>query len=203
MQRFTCFAAFATFAILTTVAICDDDKKRRPAKSFQLSPEIEKQLKAIYTPPEAENNTRNDSLARGRVYSPIVDKERQGRRTKWRSEVVGQTVKLEGLALGKAPSHPSHMTSQRVVYEGSRMFIRGIDFAKHDAEGKLVRVTGVLKRHPGTLVRRPGRSHKLPPYFYIQAAKLEVLERVTEPMLICPNLEVFKIDVKRETAKGD
>lgn len=99
-----------------------------------------------------------------------------------RSTKVGETVEVEGLALGEATN------TQRVVYEGSKIFVRGADFKKLKVNGKLVHVKGVLRYEGGALTRLKNAeggytSYQTPAYFYIEASSVEVIDTVTKPGL--------------------
>ena len=115
---------------------------------------------------------------------------RQGRLVRWRHELVGQKVVVEGIAMGRAQSNPHVMTNQRIIYEGGVIYIKGVDFFEKNASGRLVRVTGRLRLEPETTVEFDGHDpqtvHK---YYFVSADSLTVLDRVDQPRLIAPDLK--------------
>jgi hypothetical protein len=134
--------------------------------------------------PQAERDAKNENFNPALVAGSL--REDGSRRIEWRHKMVRQAVVVEGIALGEAPENPSHMTTQRVAYEGGRIFIRGVDFKKAGAEGKLVRVSGVLMLSPEARASFGTISDQ---YFYIQADKIQLLDRATDPLLMAPGLK--------------
>lgn len=123
------------------------------------------------------------------VVGPAMDGIGQPRLCRWRHEMLGQQIQVEGIALGIAPNQPSHMTTQRIAYEGGAMFVRGVDFAANGAAGKLVRVTGKLCLEPeSTIVFGGQKPITVNKYYYIEAEELTNVDVVTEPRLVAPQL---------------
>jgi RNA polymerase sigma factor (sigma-70 family) len=127
-----------------------------------------------------EANMANDDPDK-LVYGPI--KGTGGRDCYLRSAKVGEKVEVEGLALGEAAN------TQRVVYEGSKVFLKAADFKELKADGKLVRVRGVLRYDGGALVRLRNEeggytSGHTPAFFYIESTSVELIDRVTVPRLV-------------------
>jgi hypothetical protein len=67
--------------------------------------------------PQAERDATNENFSPGLVVGPR--RPDNSRRIQWRHKLVGDRVTVEGIALGEAPQQPSHMTTQRVAYEGA------------------------------------------------------------------------------------
>jgi RNA polymerase sigma factor (sigma-70 family) len=142
---------------------------------------------AVGTPPmfiipgaALEANMENDDQDK-LVYGPI--KGTGGRDCHLRSAKVGEKVEVEGLALGEAPN------TQRVVYEGSKVFVRTANFKELKADGKLVRVKGVLRYEGGALMRLRNEaggytSGHTPAFFYIESSSVELVDKVTVPRLV-------------------
>jgi hypothetical protein len=110
------------------------------------------------------------------VYGPWKGGSRRVRA--W-SDVVGERVVAEGLAWGVREKG----LGQRVVLDHGHVYIDGDELPN----GKLVRVTGTLKRGeeeaapPGAQGYGEGFS-----YFYIKAEKIEQVDVVRAPTLIEP-----------------
>ncbi|MFN3653025.1 MAG: hypothetical protein ACK47B_25885 [Armatimonadota bacterium] len=132
--------------------------------------------------PEPEQAAKNENFSPALVYG--LPRPDGSRRAEWRANLVGKTVQVEGLALGEPPLQENHMTTQRVAYEGGRIFVRGADFPELAAVGKPVRVKGTLRLVPESETRW-GPVEK---YYYLEARSVEVLERVTDPLLASPEL---------------
>jgi len=151
----------------------------------------ENALLRLHGVPAKEQDSKNELLVRSPalVVGPVMEGVGQPRLCRWRHEMLGQRVQVEGLALGKPPLKPSMMTRQRVVYEGGMIFIKGTDFLKAGAAGRTVRVTGKLRLDPASVMEFSGHeSIKVNQYYYIDAESVEALERVTEPYLVAPAL---------------
>ena len=142
---------------------------------------------AVGTPPmfiipgaALEANMANDDQDK-LVYGPI--KGNGARDCYLRSAKVGEKVEVEGLALGEAPN------TQRVVYEGSKVFVKTANFKDLKADGKLVRVKGVLRYDGGALMRLRNEeggytSSQTPAFFYIESTSVELIDKVTVPRLV-------------------
>ena len=110
------------------------------------------------------------------VYVPM--KGRTWRVRAW-SEVVGERVVAEGLAWGVGEKG----LGQRVVLDYGHVYVDGGKLP----EGKLVRVTGTLKR--GEIEAAPPGSQGYGEgftYFYIQADAIEQVDVVRQPKLTQP-----------------
>jgi hypothetical protein len=141
-------------------------------------------------PPE-EAKAKNESYlsSPALVVGPVMEGVGRPRLCRWRHEVLGHRVEVEGIALGAAPQQPSHMTTQRVIYEGGMIFIKGVDFAKSEATGKLVRIGGTLRLEPERVMEFDGHEPiTVEKYYYIDAEKLDVVQQVTESCLVAPQL---------------
>jgi len=141
--------------------------------------------------PREEANAKNELhlISPALVVGPVMEGVGRPRLSRWRHEMIGQRVEVEGLALGEPPPQPSQMTTQRVVYEGGMMFIRGVDFAKSGATGKLARVSGTLQLEPESFVFFGGHDPVVvEKYYYIEAEALELVDRVSESRLVAPQL---------------
>jgi hypothetical protein len=146
-------------------------------------------------PPE-ERHTKNEGfkLSPAFVMGPLLPSAElgipSGRRSCWRHEALGREVVVEGIALGEPPQQPSHMTTQRVIYEEGTMFIRGADFPELDAVGKPVRVTGTLRLEPESVMTFDGHDPiVVEKWYYIEATEAKVLDRVEDPHLVAPHLK--------------
>ena len=137
--------------------------------------------------PQAERDAKNENFNPALVAGPR--REDTSRRIEWRHKMVYQPVIVEGIALGEAPLQASHMTTQRIAYEGGRIFVRGVDFKKANAAGKLVRVAGELRLEPKGQAHFGEKTLTIDQYFYIQADKIQVIERTTDPVLVAPELK--------------
>jgi hypothetical protein len=81
------------------------------------------------------------------------------------------------------------MTTQRVVYEGGMIFVKGADFAKSEATGKLVHIVGKLRLNPESVMQFGGHDPiTVNKYYYLDVENLRVIESVTEPRLVAPQL---------------
>lgn len=141
--------------------------------------------------PHQEENAKNEShlCSPALVVGPVMEGIGQPRLARWRHKMLGQQVQVEGLALGNPPDQPEHMTTQRVVYEGGMIFIKGADFTKSEATGKLVHVAGTLCLEPETVMRFGGHPDiPVEKYYYIDVKKLRVVDTITEPRLVAPQL---------------
>ena len=141
--------------------------------------------------PSQELETKNELqlTSPALVVGPAMEGLGQPRLCRWRHEMLGQLVQVEGLALGVAPQQPSHMTTQRVVYEGGMIFIKGADFAKSEATGKLVHIVGTLRLEPESVMQFGGHDPiTVNKYYYLDVEKLRVVDLVTEPRLVAPQL---------------
>ncbi len=109
------------------------------------------------------------------------------RKLKSRKDVVGQPVRVEGIAWGQPfglkgqEGTISPHAGPHVVYEGGSVFVKGIDFTETKARGKPVRVTGTLRFEPKTIIHRWG---DIKGYYYIEATGFETLDAVTDPHLV-------------------
>jgi hypothetical protein len=146
-------------------------------------------------PPE-ERNAKNENfkMSPAFVVGPLLPSSEPGvpagRKSCWRYEAVGREIVVEGIALGEPPEQPLHMTSQRVIYEEGTIFVRGVDFPKLDAVGKPVRVKGTLQLEPESIIEFGGYEPIVDEkWYYLEATDAEVLERVTDPHLVDPNLK--------------
>jgi hypothetical protein len=123
------------------------------------------------------------------VVGPAMEGLGQPRLCRWRHEMLGQQVQVEGLALGVPPQQSAHMTTQRVVYEGGMIFVKGADFAKSEATGKLVHIVGKLRLNPESVMQFGGHDPiTVNKYYYLDVENLRVIESVTEPRLVAPQL---------------
>lgn len=117
------------------------------------------------------------------VYGDYTDNG--GRKTIWRNDAVGKQVIVEGIAWGQPFGKKgeegtiSPWAGPHVIYDGSSIFVKGLDFTETKARGKTVRVVGTLKLNPIVHIR----WGDLQPYFYIQADSFEVIDAVTDPVL--------------------
>jgi hypothetical protein len=92
-------------------------------------------------------------------------------------DLLGKRVVAEGLAWGAFAKG----LGEHVILEDAKVYVRKIDYLKHDLDGRLVRVTGVLRRQ---------RMTKAPPgaqgysdgfdYYVIEADGAEVIDQVNE-----------------------
>lgn len=108
-----------------------------------------------------------------------------GIHTHWKSDCVGKKVQVEGIAWGQPFGKEgqkgtiSPWAGAHLIYDGSSIFLRGVDYTESNARGKTVRVTGTLRFESASRTR----WGKTLPYFYIQVDSFEVVERITDPTL--------------------
>ena len=97
---------------------------------------------------------------------------------------IGRRVAIEGVAWGCAEKG----YGQYVILKGTQVYVRNIDFAKHESCGKLVRVTGLLEQQviPPAVPLAQGSSQVLVLHF-IRAHEWQILDRVE-----CPYFKVVK-----------
>jgi len=118
------------------------------------------------------------------VYGPL--KKDGTRNIKTRQDVVGQPVRVEGIAWGQPfglkgqEGTISPHAGPHVVYDGGSVFVKGIDFTETKARGKPVRVTGTLRLEP--MVRT--RWGNVKAYYFIEATGFEQLDAVVDPNLV-------------------
>lgn len=96
------------------------------------------------------------------------------------ADVVGRKVIVEGLAWGALEKG----LGQHVVLANHSVYVRNIDYLKHKAHGRLVRVIGTL---------RIGSVSKAPPgtagfakdieYFYLDVDEWEIVDQVSSPWM--------------------
>lgn len=145
----------------------------------------------LHDVPPQEAHTRNEwqLFSPALVVGPVMEGIGRPRLIRWRHELLGERVEVEGIALGTAPQRPSHVTRQRVIFEGGIIFVKGVDFAESEAMGKLVRIRGTLRLKPESTVTFVGHDPiTVQKYFYIDAEDLEVIQQVTESRLVAPQL---------------
>ncbi len=192
-NRLVCgLVAVLIVAGLGWVTAMAQDSDLAPAKKTSLEFTLKNFNISLPHAPPQEQDTKNEGnlVSPAIVVGPIMEGVGKPRVCRWRHEVVGQTVQVEGVALGHAPSNPANMTTQRVIYEGGMVFIRGVDFKKQFAKGRTVRVRGVLRLHPESTLRfAPHPGIKIKKYYYIDVDHLEVIERVTDPRFVVPSLK--------------
>lgn len=134
--------------------------------------------------PEQEKDAFNETDGlQARVLSMPMPGHPNDRGAKWRHEVLGHVVIVEGIALGKMANESP--ASQCVIYDGGRIYVSGVDFGKHSLSGKLVRVTGTLRE--SSEQQNQVTKQKL---FYLEADKVEPIELANEPWLIAPDFNV-------------
>lgn len=100
--------------------------------------------------------------------------------TKPWAELVGREVVVEGLAWGATEKG----MGQRVVLDEAVVYARNIDYLKHKAHGRLVRVSGTLRRGQVTKAS-PGAGGFGAEfdYFYIDVTRWEIIEEVSKPWM--------------------
>lgn len=94
--------------------------------------------------------------------------------------MLGKRVQAEGLLWGAFEKG----LGQRVILDGATVYVRGIDLLNRDWNGKIARVEGVL-RIASVKPAPPGASGYGDDfsYFYIEADRVERIERVDSPWL--------------------
>jgi hypothetical protein len=113
------------------------------------------------------------------IYGPWKDGIRNIR--PW-SEAVGERVVAEGLAWGEGEKG----LGQHLVLDGAHVYIDKIDFSDNHANGKLVRVRGILRVE---VYRAPRGKEPVQAYvgdfryYTIDADKCEIIDRVKFPYL--------------------
>jgi hypothetical protein len=118
-------------------------------------------------------------------------------------QAVGERVRVEGIGWhlrldGEDADHPLNPESlPRVIFEEGTVYIRGVDFDKAKAHGKLVRVVGALKPYTelndrlkqiyaptvGGCALELLHRREPPRYYLIEATSLEVLPSIQQPRL--------------------
>lgn len=142
--------------------------------------------------PEQEKDALNETDGvQARVLSMPIPGHPNDWGAKWRHEVLGQVVIVEGIALGKMANESP--ASQCVIYDGGRIYVSGVDFGKHSLLGKLVKVTGTLRE--SSEQQNQVTKQK---FFYLEADKVEPIELANEPWLIAPYFNVSPPADERE-----
>ncbi len=96
------------------------------------------------------------------------------------ADVVGRQVVVEGLAWGAFEKG----LGQRVVLAQHSVYVRNIDFIKHKANGRLVRITGTLRiGRVGQSLTDAGGFSKEVEYFYLDVKQWKILDQVTSPWM--------------------
>lgn len=95
-------------------------------------------------------------------------------------DVVGRVVMIEGLAWGV---HEKGL-GQRVILDGSSVYVSHVDFGKQDVEGRLVRVRGTLRKKLMRAAPKGTQGYGDDfEYFSIEAQELVKIDRVTWPWM--------------------
>jgi hypothetical protein len=96
------------------------------------------------------------------------------------SALVDRPVVVEGLAWGAyAKGLGSH-----VQLSDAQIYLRNLELLKHDVNGRLIRVEGILRReHVEAVSTFSQGSGKAYDYFYIEVQKWQPIERVEHPWL--------------------
>ncbi|MEQ8785654.1 MAG: hypothetical protein RIC55_05125 [Pirellulaceae bacterium] len=139
------------------------------------------------------------------VYAPPGEEDRL--QTESCLQAVGKRVRVEGVGWHPSPDSnqregPPPESWPRVIFEGGTIYLRGVDFDKADAHGRLVRVVGTLKPHdelnarlealheriyggPACAVELLLREPLPPPprHYLLEDASLEIVERIASPRL--------------------
>lgn len=190
-------AGFAIVVALGAATLAADEPgpENRYGLAAGLLPDDATRVRLPGAPPE-ERSTKNEGfkLSPAFVVGPLLPSAAPGvpagRKTCWRHEAVGREVVVEGIALGEPPQQPAHMTTQRVIYEEGTMFVRGVDFRELDAVGKIVRVSGILRLEPESVMEFGGHEPiVVEKWYYLDATDAKILERVEDPHLVDPNLK--------------
>jgi hypothetical protein len=98
---------------------------------------------------------------------------------KW-ADIIGSKVAAEGIAWGATEKG----WGAYVILESARVYVDGLDLLKAKAEGKLIRVTGILaaKRIPAARPGAAGPSREIVIYT-IETAQWKLIDRVEWPWL--------------------
>jgi hypothetical protein len=137
--------------------------------------------------PAEEKDAMNENFSPATLVGPV--REGGGRRIQWRHKAIGEPVVVEGIALGQPSAEAAHMTTQRVAYEGGRIYVRGVSFKDAKAAGRLVRVKGKLAHSQEGVASFGPHDVKIEQYFYIDATSVELIEQTTDPLLVLPGLK--------------
>ena len=172
-----------------SIGVAQDFESAQTNDGTQGTQSPAKRIGAVELPPEENNSSNELNSNPAMVVGPKMDGLGQPRAWKWRNQVLDTTVTVEGLALGMPPMKPSHMPTQRVIYEGGIIFVKSANFKSTDCIGKLVRVTGTLRLQPASVSRFDGHKDVISPkYYFIDCEHLELLDRVSESVLMSPEL---------------
>jgi hypothetical protein len=190
-----CYAVVAALGLAAALPAEEPGPENRHAlPAGPLSDDVTR-VRLPGAPPE-ERNTKNEGfeLSPAFVVGPLLPSAAPGipagRKSCWRHEAVGREVVVEGIALGEPPQQPSQMTTQRVIYEEGTMFVRGVDFRELDAVGKIVRVSGILRLEPESVMEFDGHEPiVVEKWYYLEATDAKILDRAVEPRLVDPNLK--------------
>ena len=99
--------------------------------------------------------------------------------------VSGKSVRVEGLVWGGTDQRSnSPNAGPHVVYDGGSVFVKGPKILGATHRGKIVRVSGVLRRVTPPISRIPGKTTRRPDYYYIQAERVTLLDAVKDPHLV-------------------
>jgi hypothetical protein len=96
------------------------------------------------------------------------------------NDVVGRMVVVEGLAWGSREKG----LGQRVILDGSIVYVSNLDFAKQDLEGRLVRVRGTLQKKLMRAAPKGTQGYGEDfEYFTIAADQSERIDKATAPWM--------------------
>lgn len=104
----------------------------------------------------------------------------QKRSVKWK-DLAEKVVTVDGLAWGAFAKG----IGQHLVLPHGRVYVRGVNFRRHDLNGRLLRVTGVLRmeRMPAAPAGVQGYGQAFD-YFVIEALSAEQIEKVERDQLL-------------------
>lgn len=95
-------------------------------------------------------------------------------------EVVGRVVTVEGLAWGV---HEKGL-GERVILDGTTVYVSGFNFNNHDAKGRPVRVQGTLRKKLMRAAPRSAQGYGSDfEYFEIDVEKWSIIDRVKTPWM--------------------
>ena len=175
-NRMMCFRrplfALAFFALCCVAVAQEPDRSKLLTNGELTSSQLEKL-----------NNKLIDFKLRQFVLTPVAA---DGTRQYLSLEtVVGKSVRVEGFVWGGTDQRSSSPNAgPHVVYDGGFVFVKGPKILKGTHRGKIVRVSGVLRRVARPIYRIPGKTTRLPDYYTIQAERVTLLDAVKDPHLV-------------------
>jgi hypothetical protein len=95
-------------------------------------------------------------------------------------DVVGRRVVVEGLAWGAAEKG----LGQRVILAEGQVYVENVDYLRHKANGRLVRITGTLRKERMKAAAPDAQGYGANfDYFVIETDEWRLVDQVTNPWM--------------------